>query len=395
MSDGKFNQLCFDISEKVRLHPQQPGIGTLLGLDLSPDVQIKDEGKHLKIQGYLRLKGTYLADQEEGALDTSSQINETNAQEDLAYVIPVEITIPADRAELDKISAEIETFDYSVISPFELQVEAILAIDGLLPENQEKEVENYEVIPKIPTFTAKPMTVAMRLEQEDMLSSPFNESEKEQKEFEQDKDVNNQQEILEDAPEENPSNYNEPVLEKGVKNIPEVQFASHSNENQEEDRVPESSGQDEDSVSKSSGQDEDRVKRSSGKDSPLFSVDSLDNLWTKRKQKDEDLEENSVAAREFMYADEEKSHDNSLKNRSFVERTEKGEAEWIDWLVGNKKETFVSMRMVIVQKNQSIDHLAERYSTSVGHIMRLNKLSDDYLEEGQIIYVPETLQKTS
>ena len=35
--DREYQQLRFDISEKVRLHPQQPGIKTLVELDLYPD----------------------------------------------------------------------------------------------------------------------------------------------------------------------------------------------------------------------------------------------------------------------------------------------------------------------------------------------------------------------
>jgi stage VI sporulation protein D len=66
----------------------------------------------------------------------------------------------------------------------------------------------------------------------------------------------------------------------------------------------------------------------------------------------------------------------------------KSQADWIRWLVGNKEEKFVAMKMVIVQKDETIDHVAQRYEISVEKLLKLNRLQTDLLEEGQILYVP-------
>lgn len=148
MTENSENQLRFDILEKVRLHPQQPGIQNMLDLDLYPDVEIEDQDTHLKIHGYLRLTGEY-----EGEQESLNSRGEEGKPEEIAYVIPVEITLPADRVDLDRISSEIQSFDYQVLSPFELQIEAVLTIDGLREEQPKQEVSDYEVVDRLATFS--------------------------------------------------------------------------------------------------------------------------------------------------------------------------------------------------------------------------------------------------
>jgi stage VI sporulation protein D len=52
------------------------------------------------------------------------------------------------------------------------------------------------------------------------------------------------------------------------------------------------------------------------------------------------------------------------------------------------------MRMVIVQKDESLESLADRYDVSPSQILRLNGLDSGQLEEGQIIYIPGEERKT-
>ena len=69
-----------------------------------------------------------------------------------------------------------------------------------------------------------------------------------------------------------------------------------------------------------------------------------------------------------------------------------GEGEGLHWarqFLGGKEDTFVKMRMVIVQKGETLDTLAERYGVSASSILRLNGLESGQLEEGQIVYIPE------
>jgi stage VI sporulation protein D len=372
--ESHFTQLRFDISEKVRLHPQQPGIDALLELDLYPDVEIKDEGQHLKIQGYLRLNGAYLAQEQESeelnGLHTD-HLEEENRNE-LAYVIPVEITLPADRAEQTHIVAEVESFDYRVISPFELQIEAILMIDGLLPEAKEESDSAHEES-EGPIFSgepARPLTVyneefrfseleqssEARMGSEEDSIKPMEEQEEESVsdakvlpfEESQHQMAKPKQQLLKEEPVQA-----NPLKEKKAEPKPTKQAVKP--------RVEEA---------KPAGERETADFAQSPKD-----------FWQERQQSKQHQQNDAENAMDQEPAQTEPIED---EERSKA----KSQADWIRWLVGNKEEKFVAMKMVIVQKDETIDHVAQRYEISVEKLLKLNRLQTDLLEEGQILYVP-------
>ncbi|WP_026702811.1 stage VI sporulation protein D [Salibacterium aidingense] len=51
-------------------------------------------------------------------------------------------------------------------------------------------------------------------------------------------------------------------------------------------------------------------------------------------------------------------------------------------------EDFSRLKMCIIQENESLDTIAERYDTTIGHLLRFNRLDQDHVEEGQILYIP-------
>lgn len=300
-----FNQLRFDISETVRLHPQQSGIGSLLDLDLYPEVEILDKGKHLKIQGYLRLKGNYLIDGEE----QEPELEEFN-QEELSYIIPVEITLPADRAELDNLSAEVESFDYTVLSPFELQIEAILAIDGLLPE--QKAVVDEEITLG-PTFSGAEVQAADEAEETLAEEEDFDRS----------------------SPLE----------------VPEYEVQPEALTEPERESVTE--------------QDLTEASRSiSTEESTL------------------EAEEHQVGE-ETVEVDEEQSE----------ELDDEAEEKWSSWLLTDQEERWTPLKMAIVQKEDSLTSIANRYGIAPSQLLQLNQLTENQLEVGQIVYLPSSAEE--
>jgi hypothetical protein len=297
-------QLRFNISEKIRLHPQQAGISSLLELDLYPDVEIKDEGQHLKIHGYLRLNGTY-----EGDLDEDADISEYDPDEldgeEIAYVIPVEITLPRNRAELAYVSAEVESFDYQLLSPFELQIEAVLMIDGILPEQEEEE-----------------------------LITNISDEEQPQEEVEE--------------VEESPSFAARPAQ-------PEAQKVEKKEEEQLKAEEP-------------------PVEREIHRE-------------TRRTTKDQSEEQTEKAVEPLLVIEEEGHQEEIIEEPSNIEEEVRGN-HWSKWLVGTKEDSLVSMKMVIVQKEDSIDTLAAKYETSCDAILKTNQFATDRLVEGQIVKIP-------
>jgi stage VI sporulation protein D len=293
-------QLRFNISEKIRLHPQQSGIGSLLELDLYPDVEIKDEGQHLKIQGYLRLNGSY-----EGDLvkEVKTSANEDDLlSEEISYVIPVEITLPRDRAELACVLAEVESFDYQLLSPFELQIEAVLMIDGILPEQEQEElITEISEEEESPTFSAQPA----------------------------------QLEETAESLEETPESLEETAI------------------------CPDPIHQE--------------VER------PIYRE-------TKRITYNKEEEQQEVATTPVLEAEGKEQLD-EIDVPTNIEEEVRGR-EWSRWLIGSKEDTFVPIKMVIVQKDESIDTLAVKYEISCDEILRTNQFATDRLIEGQLVKIP-------
>lgn len=389
--ENQFTQLRFDISEKVCLHPQQPGIDALLELDLYPDVEIKDEGQHLKIQGYLRLNGVYVgekqtASDENGTLHSGGGEEETN---ELAYVIPVEITLPADRAEQSRISAEVETFDYEVLSPFELNIEAILMIDGLLPERSSNEEEqSVERETKYPVFSgsmAQPLTIAQENDQKEPAEKvkanvePF-----EKKQEEEAKDAREITEMkASDEREEKTKAEKEPeeALEQASKD--------HSPEPNNEQEEKESKEDIEEITlsPKDFWYERQKTKAMEFKqDEEPAPVRTAEEEKTDQKtvvQEQEEVFEAPVLAEE-----EDASEETGVEEVQVEPGEDERKTDWIRWLVQGKEENFVPIKMVIVQENETIDQVAGKYEVPADEIVKTNRLTTDQLEPGQILQVP-------
>ncbi|ERM17516.1 LysM peptidoglycan-binding domain-containing protein, partial [Brevibacillus laterosporus] len=57
--------------------------------------------------------------------------------------------------------------------------------------------------------------------------------------------------------------------------------------------------------------------------------------------------------------------------------------------VQDRTEKFSKLKMCIIQKNDTLDSIAQRYEMSVSKIKEANRMSTDRVEEGQILYIPQ------
>lgn len=410
--ENQFHQLRFDISEKVRLNPQQLGISDLLGLDLYPDVEIKSEGEHLRIQGYLRLNGTYQSEVTDIHLHSEHEGEVANPQ-DIAYVIPVEITLPAERAQLDQISAEIEAFDYQLLSPFELQIEATLMIDGILPEQKNEEQVHATEAEGARVWTTDTGTPWIGAEAEatkqwadwagteaskqwgtrihatetgtpDVGAYDWDKYAKEMERYQAEwskytSEVNKTDWNNPATPEswtEQWSHYTNP-FQPNISNQgqPEAWNPYFQQEQQPtEQSIPSAS---ENPLERHLCVEEETVQ-------PVYQQESYperaNETWT----------EHQVSRKEHHPSYLSQQEREELFQVDPIPQAEASQGvDWIRWLVRGKPENFTSMKMVIVQRDESLDQLAQRYAVSADRLLRLNKLHTDRIEEGQIIHVPQ------
>lgn len=430
MAESNHSQLRFDILEKVRLHPQQPGIRSLLDLDLYPDVEIEDQGTHLKIHGYLRLNGEYvggdpLPDGEGGQGDIQERPSASSGTEEIAYVIPVEITLPADRVDMDQVSSEVQTFDYKVLSPFELQIEAVLTIDGLLKETEKEEDPAVETVDRAATFSVP--------DPGGMGTDGFPEQEPVQ-----DEELMNREEDLE--PQQGEYQFVHVARSDADEQESPAEIASPEAETGEEEGDGEngpdpSPAPDQVEASEEADPDEE-IGAHTPEETPADQKQSEDQETSDEPKEDgktvvfrparptRDREERNLSdrflrqphAEEFDFQElnderdkfgiERMTHPESEEDTADSDGEEEaaGEAveskedsgeksdgtslEWARWILGEEKEQFAKMRMVIVHKEDSIESISDRYKVPASKIMTMNQLESNLLEEGQILYLP-------
>ncbi|MDA8353957.1 MAG: LysM peptidoglycan-binding domain-containing protein [Firmicutes bacterium] len=441
MTESNHSQLRFDILETVRLHPHQEGIGNLLSLDLYPDVEIEDQGTHLKIHGYLRLNGEYVGSQEEEPSpggeeeDNEAAFKQQRRQskvEEIAYVIPVEITLPADRVDADRISSEIDSFDYQVLSPFELQIEAVLTIDGLREEEQKKEESEYEVVDRMATFS---VPESGRMEIGDSEGSEESEE-----------TVDDEEEIITTVEDLKPPQ-EEYQFVHVARNDPlgEVKAVSSDEEEEPKEETEEESGPntaagdeadkekwafeevdaaDDGDSQEASGEPQATEKELSEEEEPSVDKDATEAPEEQEKtivfkpappirdREDHQLtdqflrsphdgefdfqdlngEEKRFGAEDRVESAPEETEGIPEEDATAVEEQEEKTTEagldWIKWMLREEEESFTKLKMVIVHEEDSIDSLAERYEVPATKIITMNQLESHVLEEGQIVYIP-------
>ncbi|MNP78908.1 Stage VI sporulation protein D [compost metagenome] len=72
------------------------------------------------------------------------------------------------------------------------------------------------------------------------------------------------------------------------------------------------------------------------------------------------------------------------------EHGDEEEVRWKNLFIGNAEEQtpFRKIRLVIVQREETLDEIAERYNLSTRELQLYNRLAEHNLAEGQVLYIP-------
>lgn len=148
--------LRFDIYERVHLQEGARSIQELDEVELVPHIQVVSQSEQALLKGYLRLSGTYSSEGGDGIRE-------------LEHQIPVEITLPASRVgNPQDLFVEIENFDVDVLSPRSLNVTGVLSLHGVevvsAPENAWQSEEEMVFVHRPGESAAAPETRAAEAE---------------------------------------------------------------------------------------------------------------------------------------------------------------------------------------------------------------------------------------
>lgn len=376
--------LRFDIYERVHLSDDVVGIDELEEIELFPEIQVVPGEEYATLRGHLLLSGLYRGEGE---------------TRELKHWIPVEITIPLSRVNrLEDIAVEIDNFDVDLLNERSLNITGILSLQGIETadntfeaggwHNQEFTASYEQQEDRIESIVADYSNEGLQEEEEILyeedLSSYYNressyvtnDAENTSTDVWTDKDsVNEVSEVTEEI-----SSFTRPdvhdreevVLSSQITSNEEyvsddqaiTTFASLNNENDTQQRPPEEKSP--------------SVAFGSKKNNELEREDSVGItklLQSSHQVKQLELSLQAAAEKLNVAEQAENVHE---------------EVRWNDLFVGKAEELtpFRKLKMVIVQRTETLDDIALRYQLSSRELQLYNRLTEQDISEGQVLYIP-------
>lgn len=419
--DNRFHGLRFDIYERVHLTEDVAGIAELEEIELVPRIQVVTQEEHAALRGHLLLQGIYRGEEDEVG--------------ELYHQIPVEITIPMNRVtKLEDIAMEIENFDVDLLSLRSLNITGVLTlygVDGMQTEEAPGWGDDEYTAVHTPRTEED---TEQRSEEEFAQEQQYHHGEQQHDQYElqreQDHTVHEEEETLwsplqaEAEPQaaedymlahvirnedqeiadyasdhhaghsaawERESGKEEPFkatvsLEPQVVAEPEVVVVSK--QPVEDDRPEEPSSFAEPSVTAApvstassdipvEEKKEPKVAFGSKKETGDAEVEAVpfSSLIPQRRAKEAELTYDESTDLSVLDANEEPRIENG-KWRTLFQNGFQDENE------------FRKVRLCIVQRAETLETIAERYELSARELQTHNRLSEQMVEAGQVLYIP-------
>ncbi|MCY8624813.1 LysM peptidoglycan-binding domain-containing protein [Bacillus haynesii] len=442
------NRLQFSVEESICFQKGQE-VSELLSISLDPDITVQEVNDYVSIRGSLELTGEYNIDQtrEYAELPATSRFVEDvklkgDGSAELTHCFPVDITIPKDKVNhLNDVFVFIDAFDYQLTDARMLTIQADLAIEGLLNVSGEAGKE-------------EPRTMPAAVQPEEEFEPAFRSEQDEEKEFliqlDRAYEEQDEEQPYEEAEENDTDEETVPIYQSFLGDDTEeakpfftaslsaAERTKRETESQKEAALEQPKEEEYELKREEAKEEEYELKREEAKEekyelkreaeeepeplqrtyqphekpkeTPFYGVPPL----LEEDQNDREPEAFEVEVtqeKEAIDEEEEAGHTIEIPEYSFHEQTEPEEerdempaadeqevsakendnALYLTKLFTKQgEEEFTRMRMCIVQQNDTIDLLCERYDINVQQLIRMNSLSlDEELKEGQILYIPD------
>lgn len=369
--------LRFDIYERVQLPENTAGVKEINAIELAPDIRVVARGEQAVLKGHLTLSGTYTSE------------DETRGEEErLTHLIPVEITLPLSRvANVDDIRVEIENFDVDVLSSRSLNVTGVLSLGGIeMSAPAEAAWRNEEEV--VFTHRVEAAEAAANAPQPQPEAEPPPRAEAQEQPEAAVAAVAS--EALTTNAAANEAVYGAAAAEAEPANEP----ASNKPASNEAAA----------NVSAANAAAEDAA------DAALDAMESMDSAEAPVEAEVPAKPEIKIAFSGKPAADDAAAPlgVNAImssmtsaspaavppppaekRSSEAPEQEQKDRVEWKRlFLQAEEGPSFRKMRLCIAQKEDTIETIADRYQKNVRELMLHNRLNDQYLHEGQVVYIP-------
>ncbi|WEK55348.1 MAG: LysM peptidoglycan-binding domain-containing protein [Candidatus Cohnella colombiensis] len=343
------NGLRFDIYERVQLTEDFAAIDELEEIELIPRIQALPQEDQVLLTGHLVLTGVYRS---YGAEELSQ----------LEHWIPVEITLPQNRIHsVDELAVEIDNFDVDVLTDRSLNVTGVLALRGLQAVEEQPQV-----------WRDDSFTVVHQTSIEQLRASEVEEDTVSHAGIEQLQDATTESFVEATSWHPTSEAYSPPelpVVEIGREEptvlevqLPIVQLS--------EEHLPEKK----------------ELKVALG-GLPLDSADRIQSGVGLLSQLGEYGAKREAEQRVIEAAKKEEATLAASQNSS---GSTGDELEWTRLFLsnGSQAQNFKKVRMCIVQREDTLEDIANRYKVQPRELQLHNQLREPYLSQGQVLYIP-------
>lgn len=331
----------FDIYERVLIPDDIPAIASLEEVELKPDVRAIPGREQSQLQGCLELTAVYEAEQQALGKQT------------FLHRIPVEISLPVrgDAGLIEHIQVKIDEFDVELVTRRSLNVTGVLSLEGWQRTEQEvREDDEGELV------------------------------------------------AVHDAePGDAPSLAGDPPLQAG-NTLPQTEQTESREELAQ-------AGAESDAAPPKPRSEDELQEMIEAEQQGLYAEKTADFAEEAELEAEEEA---GTATEENGSGEEAESPDNlepklafkpakAPDSDRFVEGTGESASprannalQWKSLFLSKEEGTkFSSLRICIVQKEETLQTIAERYQLHPREIELYNRLGDDGISEGQILYIPE------
>lgn len=366
MSQEQSSALTFSIEDSVWLNKGQQ-IDEIIGMSLTPEISVMQMDDHVTIQGGLRFVGEYKMMEENRQMDEEEidededssftalsdfrnsgdiQTETETGTGQIEHVFPIDITIPMTRIQhVDDIYVEVSSFDYDLPEKSCIQLTADVSISGVKSDEQQREIElidseyDYEE-------TEEDLETVVQEEEAQEESTAF--------QFEAYKSHQEEPEEVQVAyqPKEEAPSY-------------------ESNRSMEQDII--------ETFQQSDWQEEDHQVEAQS-DPTTYSNQDVEEAPAYRyvtETEQMDIQES--------YEPEEVDIEEEVQE---AVKKERDSASYLTSMLRNEDEQFSRWKMCIIQEEETLQVIADRYELSTSQLTRYNNLDSEKVEEGQIIYIP-------
>ncbi|USB34245.1 LysM peptidoglycan-binding domain-containing protein [Paenibacillus sp. YPG26] len=421
MADQSYG-LRFDIYERVHLSEEVIGIQELVELELLPRIQVVPGDEYASLRGHLHVSGLYRGD---------------GGTQELTHLIPVEITVPLSRVNrLEDITVEIENFDVDVLSPHSLNITGVLSLRGIetiayVPGTGEWSDEEYSVSHETQREEQEEGLEAL-VDQEDRLDVREEASAPSAVQFDppSSEPIWSLPELVQQNDSSPPSKERETALESAPASSLSPLWAD------KESFADTGSKVDTDEEPRTLSQEQQPVKTELQEASNLWHtgqpaqeqivLDEGDRVYTAEEYLEnvqeleaaepviephvEDRPEMKIALGSKKLTDqasvdhvplstllqsgrppkEPEVLETSVQDTQELLTEDKEDVRWKSLFISGVQEQtpFRQVKLVIVQREETIDVIADRYQINPRELLLYNRLSEQSLEEGQVLYIP-------